>query len=61
MFFPMVRMGEFVEKKALGAPEARKRWCQCCDEFSEMISQEAKTNPRYKDLKLDMKHPEPPR
>ena len=54
-------MGEFVEKKALGAPEARKRWCQCCDEFSEMISQEAKTNPRYKDLKLDMKHPEPPR
>ena len=39
-------------KKALGAPEARKKWCQCCDEFGEMVSQEVKTNPRYKGLQL---------
>lgn len=28
---------------------ARDNWCQCCDELGEMISQEVKTNPRYKD------------
>jgi hypothetical protein len=39
-------------KKALGAPEARQIWCQCCDEFAEMISQEVKTNPRYNKLQL---------
>ena len=37
-------------KKALGAPEARKIWCQCCDEFGEMIQNEVKTNPRYNEL-----------
>ena len=30
--------------------EARKKWGKCCDEFGAMISQEVKTNPRYKDL-----------
>ena len=25
----------------------RKKWSKCCNEFSEMISQEVKTNPRY--------------
>ena len=39
-------------KKALGAPEARKQWCQCCDEFSEMIQHEVKTNPRYNEFDL---------
>ena len=34
-------------KKALGAPEARAKWCKCCEEFGEMISHEVKTNPRY--------------
>ena len=39
-------------KKALGAPEARQKWCKCCDEFGEMISNEVKTNPRYNELNL---------
>ena len=48
-------------KKALGAPEARKKWCQCCDEFGEMVSQEVKTNPRYNKLQVDLGKEEPPR
>ena len=48
-------------KKALGAPEARQIWCQCCDEFAEMISQEVKTNPRYNRLQLFPGKDEPPR
>jgi len=48
-------------KKALGAPEARKQWCQCADELGEMISQEVKTNPRYKELQLFPRKEEPPR
>ena len=48
-------------KKALGAPEARQKWCQCCDEFGEMISQEVKTNPRYNKLQLFIGKSEPPR
>jgi len=50
-----------VPKKALGAPDARRVWCQCCDEFGEMISQEVKTNPRYNKLQIDIKREEPPR
>ena len=30
--------------------ELRKKWCNCVTEFGEMVSQEVKTNPRYKDL-----------
>ncbi|QPB08242.1 hypothetical protein PQC11_gp086 [Synechococcus phage S-H9-1] len=48
-------------KKALGAPEARKQWCQCCDELGEMISQEVKTNPRYNRLQLFPGKDQPPR
>ena len=33
------------------ATEYRKLWCQCCDEFGEMVSYEAKTNPRYKGIR----------
>ena len=51
----------FEGKKALGAPEARQIWCQCCDEFAEMISQEVKTNPRYNRLQLFPGKNEPPR
>jgi len=47
----MVGVATFVGKKALGAPEARQVWCKCCEEFGEMVSQEVKTNPRYKDIK----------
>jgi len=43
------------------AKELRKIWCNCCDEFVEMVSEEVKTNPRYKGISIDIKHPEPPR
>jgi len=36
-----------VFKKALGAQDARKEWCQCAHELGEMVSNEVKTNPRY--------------
>jgi hypothetical protein len=49
-------VGDFVAKKALGAPEARKRWCKCADELGEMVSQEVKTNPRYKGKSLDVRN-----
>jgi hypothetical protein len=36
------------EKKHLQeTKDLRKKWCKCCTEFGEMVSQEAKTNPRY--------------
>tara|TARA_Y100000004_G_scaffold7420_1_gene8337 strand:- start:80 stop:229 length:150 start_codon:yes stop_codon:yes gene_type:complete len=41
----------FVGKKAIGAPDARKDWCNCVTEFGEMVSQEVKTNPRYKNIR----------
>ena len=48
-------------KKALGAPEARQKWCQCCTEFGEMVSQEVKTNPRYNRLQMHFDKKDPPR
>jgi len=51
MCSPLEGVGNSVAKKALGAPDARKDWCKCCEEFGEMVSQEVKTNPRYKDIK----------
>ena len=47
-------------KKALGAPDARKVWCKCCDEFSIMCHEEAVNNPRYKDMKYQWNEPPPP-
>ena len=47
MCSPLEGVGISVAKKALGAPDARKAWCNCCDEFSIMITEEVKTNPRY--------------
>jgi hypothetical protein len=46
-----------IEKAAI----LRKKWCKCCEDFGEMISQEVKTNPRYMGMQVDVKHPEPPR
>jgi len=40
-------VAHFVAKKAVSAPEARRKWCKSVLEFGEMISQEVKTNPRY--------------
>jgi len=48
-----------VAKKALGAQDARKKWCQCADELGEMVTHEAKTNPRYCNMKMEWKN-EPP-
>jgi hypothetical protein len=31
--------------------EARRAWCKCADELGEMVNQEVKTNPRYRDQK----------
>ena len=58
---PLEGVGISVAKKDLGAPEARKKWCKCCDEFGEMVSQEVKTNPRYNKLHMKFEVPEPPR
>ena len=46
----MEGVAHFVAKKALGAPDARERWGKCVTEFGKMVSQEVKTNPRYKDI-----------
>jgi len=32
--------------------EARQKWGKCVDEFSEMLSQEVKTNPRYHGIRM---------
>ena len=61
MCFSMVGVAQTLGKKALGAPEARKKWCQCVSEFGEMVSQEVKTNPRYNKLRMHFDDPEPPR
>ena len=33
------------------AKTTRKAWCKCADELGEMVSEEVKTNPRYRDIK----------
>ena len=58
---PLEGVGISVAKKDLGAPEARKKWCNCVTEFGEMVSEEVKTNPRYNTFQADIKKPEPPR
>ena len=47
----MEGVGTLKAKKALGAPELREKWCKCCDEFGIMISEEVRTNPRYRNIK----------
>ena len=42
----------FENKNEESAKEIRKKWCKCVTEHGEMISQEVKTNLRYKDLDL---------
>jgi len=32
------------------AKDARQKWSKCVSEHGKMISEEVKTNPRYKDL-----------
>ena len=47
MCSPLEGVGISVAKKDPGAPEARRKWCICCDEFAAMIDREVKENPRY--------------
>ena len=39
-----------VDKDSKEAKDARQRWCRCVTEHGEMVSHEAKTNPRYRNL-----------
>ena len=36
------------DKNSKECKKLRKKWCNCVTEFGEMVSQEVKTNPRYK-------------
>ena len=60
MCSPLEGVGISVAKKALGAPDARKVWCKCCDEFGIMVSEEVRTNPRYKNIKACWNEPPSP-
>ena len=33
------------------AKDARQKWGQCVTDFGEMVSEEVKTNPRYKGIR----------
>ncbi len=43
---------KFENKDEEKAKELRKKWGRCVSEFGEMISEEVKTNPRYRDSGL---------
>ena len=36
------------DKNSKECKKLRKKWCNCVTEFGKMVSQEVKTNPRYK-------------
>jgi len=43
----------FSDKEKMNLPECkelREKWFKCCDEMTELLSQELKTNPRYKNF-----------
>ena len=43
---------KFENKDEEKAKILRKKWGQCVTKFGEMVSQEVKTNPRYRDSDL---------
>jgi len=53
-------VGETLAKKALGAKDARQKWCKCCDEFTIMLDDEVKNNPRYQGIKMFPPHESSP-
>ena len=59
MCSPLEGVGISMAKKDLGAPEARRAWCKCCDEFGIMVTEEVKTNPRYRGMKNYWNEPPP--
>ena len=42
---------KFKDKDEEKAKDLRKTWSNCVTEFGEMVSQEAKTNPRYNSIR----------
>jgi hypothetical protein len=40
------------DKSSKETKDARQKWCQCVTEHGKMVSQEVKTNPRYKNINL---------
>jgi hypothetical protein len=52
---------QYKERDVEKAKELRKNWCNCCDEFGKMVSEEVKTNPRYKGVQLFPGKDEEPR
>ena len=42
---------KFKDKDEEKAKELRKTWSNCVTEFGKMVSQEAKTNPRYNSIR----------
>ena len=51
----------YIQKDKEKAKDLRKQWCDCASELGEMVSQEVKTNPRYKDVELFPGKKKPPR
>ena len=51
---------KYTEQDKEKAKKLRKVWCNCCDEFGEMVSEEVKTNPRYKDVIMHVGSSQPP-
>ena len=47
MCFVFGGSGNLCGEKRSRCAEARRKWCECCDEFSTMCHEEVKTNPRY--------------
>ena len=43
------------------AKDLRKQWCECASELGDLVSQELKINPRYKNVELFLGKEEPPR
>ena len=43
------------------AKELRKEWCECASELGRLVSEEVKTNSRYKGIELFPGKGEPPR
>ena len=43
---------ELYQDKDPLAKTARKTWCKCADELGKMVSEEVKTNPRYRDIEM---------
>jgi hypothetical protein len=52
---------ELLSNKDPAAKELRKKWCKCADELGQMVSEEVKTNPWYKDVELFPGKKKPPR